>query len=438
MNNINSNDEKELKEFDENHVWHPYTSLNSPIPTYHVVSAEGCLLRLDDGRELIDGMSSWWACCHGYGNQHLIDCITDQLNRLSHVMFAGFRHDPATVLCKRLTSMLPEGLDYVFLADSGSVAVEIALKMAIQYQSAKHPERTRFLTVRGGYHGDTMAAMSVTDPGSGFSSEYQSYIPKQYFIERPAISFHDEWNDSAIEPLALFLKEHHQETAAFILEPVMQGAGGMYFYHPQYLVKARELCDRYDIVMICDEIATGFGRTGKMFACNHAGIVPDIMTLGKGLTGGMMTLSAVAVTAKIRDGISASPAKVLMHGPTFMANPLACAAANGSLDLLLSGDVCARTVHLEKLLYDGLKELTACKRVVKDVRSLGACGVVELNRPVDTVRMQKFFVDRGVWLRPFGNIIYIYPPFIISDEQLEACMKAVRELVHILERDGEY
>lgn len=441
MNNIDKvNDKKtendsELSEFDEKHVWHPYTSLSSPIPTYHVVSADKCLLRLDDGRELIDGMSSWWACCHGYSHPHLIEAVQKQLHTLSHVMFAGIRHDPATVLCKRLSGMLPKGLNNIFFADSGSVAVEVALKMAIQYQSARNPGRTRFLTVKGGYHGDTMAAMSVTDPGSGFSSEYQCYIPRQYFIERPSIPFHGEWKDSAMLPLENFLKEHHHEIAAFILEPVMQGAGGMYFYHPQYLVRAREICSRYDVVMICDEIATGFGRTGRMFACEHAGITPNIMTLGKGLTGGMMTLSAVAVTDRISEGISLSPSRVLMHGPTFMANPLACAAANGSLDLLLSEDVCSQTSHIEKVLYDGLRDLVSCTETVKEVRALGACGVVELRKKVDTVSMQRFFVDKGIWLRPFGNIIYIYPPFIITDEQLRACISAVRELVFLL-NDG--
>ena len=436
MNNKNIKKDK-MADFDAEFVWHPYSSLTEPQPTYHVTGAKGARLYLDDGRELIDGVSSWWACCHGYGNEHLINKITEQLNKLSHVMFAGIRHDAATELVMRLKAILPQELKYVFLADSGSVAVERAMKMAVQYQSSVNPRRTKFLTVRGGYHGDTMATMSVTDPGTGFSAEYQQYIPQQFFIERPAIPFNDEWKQEAIEPLESFLSAHHDEIAAFILEPVMQGAGGMYFYHPMYLREARRLCSQYDVIMICDEIATGFGRTGRMFACEHAGIVPDIMTLGKGLTGGMMTLSAVAASEKIKDGIALSPARVLMHGPTFMANPLACAAALGSLDLLENNNVCEKTVHIQNVLEDGLRSISGLD-VVREVRVLGACGVVELKFPVDTVRMQAFLVNHGVWLRPFGNIIYIYPPFIISDDELKKCIEAVKILVYRLERAENY
>ena len=436
MNNKNIKKDK-MADFDAEFVWHPYSSLTEPQPTYHVTGAKGARLYLDDGRELIDGVSSWWACCHGYGNEHLINKITEQLNKLSHVMFAGIRHDAATELVMRLKAILPQELKYVFLADSGSVAVEIAMKMAVQYQSSVNPRRTKFLTVRGGYHGDTMATMSVTDPGTGFSAEYQQYIPQQFFIERPAIPFNDEWKQEAIEPLESFLSAHHDEIAAFILEPIMQGAGGMYFYHPMYLREARRLCSQYDVIMICDEIATGFGRTGRMFACEHAGIVPDIMTLGKGLTGGMMTLSAVAASEKIKDGIALSPARVLMHGPTFMANPLACAAALGSLDLLENNNVCEKTVHIQYVLEDGLRSISGLD-VVREVRVLGACGVVELKFPVDTVRMQAFLVNHGVWLRPFGNIIYIYPPFIISDDELKKCIEAVKILVYRLEREENY
>lgn len=436
MNNRNIKKDK-MADFDAEFVWHPYSSLSEPQPTYHVTGAKGARLYLDDGRELIDGVSSWWACCHGYGNEHLINKITEQLNKLSHVMFAGIRHDAATELVMRLKAILPQELKYVFLADSGSVAVEIAMKMAVQYQSSVNPRRTKFLTVRGGYHGDTMATMSVTDPGTGFSAEYQQYIPQQFFIERPAIPFNDEWKQEAIEPLESFLSAHHDEIAAFILEPIMQGAGGMYFYHPMYLREARRLCSQYDVIMICDEIATGFGRTGRMFACEHAGIVPDIMTLGKGLTGGMMTLSAVAASEKIKDGIALSPARVLMHGPTFMANPLACAAALGSLDLLENNNVCEKTVHIQNVLEDGLRSISGLD-VVREVRVLGACGVVELKFPVDTVRMQAFLVNHGVWLRPFGNIIYIYPPFIISDDELKKCIEAVKILVYRLERGENY
>lgn len=418
----------DLKEFDLHHVWHPYTSLTEPLPTYNVVSAKGTYLYLDDGRKLVDGVSSWWACCHGYGNEYMVSAIKSQLEKMSHVMFAGIRHEPATELCASITKLTPDGLDYVFLADSGSVAVEIALKMAIQYQSVKHKDRVKLLTVKGGYHGDTLGAMSVTDPDGGINTSYQSYTPQQIFIERPAIAFHENWDDNAMLSLKETLEKHQHEIAAFILEPIQQGAGGMYFYHPEYLVQAKKLCEQYDILLICDEIATGFGRTGEMFACNHAKISPDIMTLGKALTGGMMTLSAVVTNSKVRDGISNSSARVMMHGPTFMANPLACACAKASIEVLLSYDWQAKVKNIESLLSKGLKPLEKYP-CVKETRALGACGVVELNRPVKTSEMQAFFVEQGVWLRPFGNIIYVYPPFVISDEDLEKCISAVCLLV---------
>ncbi|MGN1393378.1 MAG: adenosylmethionine--8-amino-7-oxononanoate transaminase [Succinivibrionaceae bacterium] len=419
------------KIFDLEHVWHPYTSLTNPIPTYKVVSAKGTNLYLDDGNVLVDGMSSWWACCHGYGNEHIINAVKKQLDSLSHVMFAGIRHDPATELCKKIVDLTPKGLDYVFLADSGSVAVEIALKMAIQYQSVNHKHRTKFLTVRGGYHGDTLAAMSVTDPDGGINTTYQSYTPQQFFIERPCVPFNCIWNESAMDSLKNMLKEHGSEIAAFIIEPIQQGAGGMYFYHPNYLKRARELCTQYDVVFICDEIATGFGRTGELFACNYADISPDIMTLGKALTAGMMTLSAVVTNSKIRDGISNSTARVMMHGPTFMANPLACSCACASIDVLLSYDYKSKVKHIENLLKEGLKDLIQYTSIVKEVRVLGACGVVEMQQSVNTASMQSFFVNEGVWLRPFGNIIYIYPPFIISDDDLNKCINAVCKLIKI-------
>lgn len=420
-----------LEEFDRKHVWHPYTSLTNPLPTYSIESAQGCILHMAGGIDLVDGMSSWWACLHGYGHPHITQAIAKQAASLSHVMFAGLRHDQATLLCQKLVAMTPKGLDYVFLADSGSVAVEIALKMAIQCQSSKHQQKNRLLTVKGGYHGDTLGAMAVTDPDGGINTVYANYTPQQFFIERPRIKFNEPWQEEAMTPLKNMLATHGLEIAAFILEPIVQGAGGMYFYHPEYLRAARKLCDEYDVLLICDEIATGFGRTGELFACNYAGITPDIMTLGKGLTAGMMTLSAVLTNEKVSQGISQSSARVMMHGPTFMANPLACACANASIEVLQSYDWQSKVKHIESKLLSGLSELNK-HPAVKEVRALGAIGVVELHAPVDTAQMQKFFVEHGVWLRPFGHIIYIYPPFIISDDELNKCIEAVKQLVQTL------
>lgn len=425
-----------LEEFDLKHVWHPYTSLTDPIPTYHVVKTEGTNLYLDNGKRLVDGMSSWWACLHGYGNEYIKNAIIKQLGDMSHVMFAGIRHDPATNLCKKLVDISPEGLDYVFLSDSGSVAVEIALKMAIQYQCVKRPKRTKFMTVKGGYHGDTLGAMSVTDPDGGINTVYKTYTPQQIFAPRPNISFNGEWlSEKATELRKLFV-EHEHEVAAFIIEPIVQGAGGMNFYHPQYLREIRALCDEFDILFIVDEIATGFGRTGVMFASEYAQIAGDIMTVGKGLTAGFMTLSAVLCNDKVKNAISASPAKVMMHGPTFMANPLACACANASIDVLFSYDWRNAVKNIEKIL---LRELNVLSNsiIVKEVRVLGAIGVIELYENVNTPKMQSFFVEEGVWLRPFGNIIYIYPPFIISEADLMMCTSAVVKLIKLME-DGKF
>ncbi len=423
-----------LKEFEHQHVWHPYDSLNNAAPVIDIVKTEGTKLFLADGRVLVDGMSSWWAACHGYGNPIVVEAIEKQLHTMSHVMFAGITHSPAATLAEKLSEMTPQGLDDVFFADSGSVAVEVALKMAIQYQSSKHPSRTKFLTVRGGYHGDTLGAMSVTDPDGGINTSYQNYTPKEFFIERPRIKFGEKWDPAALDPLREALEKHHDEIAAFIIEPIMQGAGGMYFYHPEYLKGARELLSEHDVIFICDEIATGFGRTGELFACNYAGISPDIMTLGKGLTAGMMTLSAVMTSEKIRNGISYSPAKVMMHGPTFMANPLACACAIGSIEALHSYDWQTKVRNIEKLLYNGLKDL-ASSSLVKEVRALGACGVVEMHKPVNTVKVQQFLIKEGVWLRPFGHIIYIYPPFVSSDADIQKSVDAVHKLIKAME-DG--
>lgn len=422
-----------LQNFAREHVWHPYDSLESPIPVLDAVRTAGARITLGDGRELIDGVSSWWSVCHGHGNPIIISEMEKQLRSMSHVMFAGIIHEPAAELARKLSEITTPGLSDVFYADSGSVAVEIALKMAVQYQSVRNPSRKRFLALRGGYHGDTLGAMSVTDPGSGFSSPYAGYAPEQFFISRPGIKFGEKWEPGVSDELRDTLERYQDEIAGFILEPVMQGAGGMYFYHPEYLKAARKLTAEYDVILICDEIATGFGRLGELFASNFVGISPDIMTLGKGLTGGMISLSAVMTGRKIREGIGYSSARVMMHGPTFMANPLALSAALGSLRALGSYDWQARVHHIGDLLRRELCDLAASP-LVQEVRVLGAVGVVEMKRQVDTVVMQRFLTDEGVWLRPFGNIIYIYPPFVISDEDLLKCSGSVRKLIAGMER----
>ncbi|WP_406040496.1 adenosylmethionine--8-amino-7-oxononanoate transaminase [Succinimonas sp.] len=423
----------ELLTFARNHVWHPYDSLKDPIPALDVVRAAGTTLYLSDGRELTDGMSGWWSVCHGYGHPVIISEMEKQLRRMSHVMFAGLIHEPAAEVARRLSAMTPQGLSDVFFADSGSVAVEIALKMAVQYQESRMPSRKRFLTVRGGYHGDTLGAMSVTDPGNGFSGSLGWYIPEQIFISRPGIPFGAPWDAGAMDELHEALERYQDEIAGFILEPVMQGAGGMYFYHPEYLRAARKLTRDYDVIFICDEIATGFGRTGEMFACDYAGISPDIMTLGKGLTGGMISLSAVLTGDKIREGVHRSSARALMHGPTFMANPLAVSAALGSLKALESYDWRARVHHIEEILKRELAPLAASP-LVRETRVLGAVGAVEMRQPVHTAAMQAFLTGEGVWLRPFGNIVYIYPPFVITDEDLLRCVRSVEKLISGMEK----
>ena len=423
----------ELLTFARNHVWHPYDSLKEPIPALDVVRTSGTTLYLSDGRELTDGMSGWWSVCHGYGHPVIISEMEKQLRRMSHVMFAGLIHEPAAEVARRLSAMAPPDLNDVFFADSGSVAVEIALKMAVQYQESRMPSRKRFLTVRGGYHGDTLGAMSVTDPGNGFAGSLGRYIPEQIFISRPGIPFGAPWDAGVMDELHEALERYQDEIAGFILEPVMQGAGGMYFYHPEYLRAARKLTRDYDVIFICDEIATGFGRTGEMFACDYAGISPDIMTLGKGLTGGMISLSAVLTGEKIREGVHQSSARALMHGPTFMANPLAVSAALGSLKALESYDWRTRVHHIEEILKRELAPLSESP-LVRETRVLGAVGAVEMRQPVHTAAMQAFLTGEGVWLRPFGNIVYIYPPFVITDEDLLRCVRSAEKLIRGMEK----
>ena len=427
MNSITKIDlaQSELLKKDQQFVWHPYSSLSAPIPAYEVVSAKGVHLKLADGRELIDGMASWWCAIHGYNHPVLNAAAKDQIDKVSHVMFGGITHAPAVNLCEKLVAITPDGLDKVFLSDSVSVAVEIAIKMAFQYWiSQGQPQKNKLLTLRRGYHGDTFAAMSVCDPETGMHHIFDQVVAKHHFAPAPMIGVHEPWDEEDIAEFTTIIREHKQQLAAVILEPIVQGAGGMRFYSPHYLKRVRELCDDNNVLLIADEIATGFGRSGKLFACEWAGISPDIMCLGKAITGGYMTLAATLCSAEVSRGICEGEAGCFMHGPTFMGNPLACAVANASIDLLLSSDWQANIQRIEAQLLTAVLPFNALNDVAT-TRVLGAIGVIEMKTPVNVAEIQKRFVAEGIWVRPFGKNVYVMPPYIISDSELEQLMSGI-------------
>jgi len=419
MKNQATASQNDLLNIDKNNIWHPYSAMQSDIPIFQVTSAKGVRVKLVDGRELIDGMASWWCAIHGYNHPILNRAASQQLEKMAHVMFGGFTHEPAIKLVEKLVEITPKPLTKVFLSDSGSVSVEVAMKMAIQYwNSRSQKSKQRFVSLRHGYHGDTFGAMSVCDPVTGMHSLFSEGLSKQFFVDSPGCQFGDQARARDIQALEVIFKNHHEEIAALILEPIVQGAGGMRMYSADYLVQARQLCDRYHILLIADEIATGFGRTGKLFACEHAEISPDIMCIGKSLTGGYMTLAATLTSEQVSSTIDQGNPGVFMHGPTFMANPLACAVALASINLLLESEWAANIHRINKALTAGLKP---CQELdpVEQVRTLGAIGVVELKLPVDMKTITQQFVDAGVWIRPFGKLVYLMPPYITEDEDLE-------------------
>ncbi|QYJ87620.1 adenosylmethionine--8-amino-7-oxononanoate transaminase [Shewanella mesophila] len=412
-------------EFDKQHIWHPYTSMIHALPAFGVVSADGCELTLDNGKRLIDGTSSWWACVHGYSHPYIVNAMQSQLQTLSHVMFGGITHHPAIEVSKKLLAMTSANLTKVFLADSGSISVEVAMKMALQYwQGRQQPNKQRILTVKHGYHGDTFAAMSVCDPEGGMHTMFGNAVTKQLFVDAPKTPFGEPLQPDDLNAMRQMLTNQHESIAAVIIEPIMQGAGGMRFYSADYLKALRALCNEFNVLLILDEIATGFGRTGKLFAYEHADIEADILCVGKALTGGYISLAATLCSDEVAQGISDSPSGVFMHGPTFMGNPLACAAASASLDLIATNDWQTQVAQIEAQMATELAPATSLTGV-KSVRVLGAVGVIEMHQAVNTAQLQQAFVDLGVWVRPFANLIYIMPPYSISAAQLSQLTSAM-------------
>ena len=420
---------EQLLALDKQHIWHPYASMIDAPPVYPVVSARGVRLKMADGTELIDGLSSWWSAIHGYNHPVLNQAAKDQLEDMSHVMFGGITHPSAVNLAKLLVDITPASLNKVFFSDSGSVAVEVAIKMAIQYwYSVGRKEKHQLLTLKNGYHGDTFGAMATCDPVTGMHHMFSEVLPKHHFAEAPRTRFGDDFNEADIRSFKSLIEQNHQNLAAVILEPIVQGTGGMNFYSPEYLKRVRQLCDEYDVLLIADEIATGFGRTGKLFACEHANIEPDILCVGKCLTGGYLSLAATLCNDKVSTGICEGEAGVFMHGPTFMANPLATAIAYASVRLLLSQDWQQVVANLEAQLLKGLAPAKEFDTVT-DVRVLGSIGVIELKQPVNMAAIQKKLVDRGVWVRPFGKLVYTIPPYVIGDEDIATLTASLVDVV---------